>query len=103
MPDEVLLVVLVVMAIGLGWKWAKNRIDEKKWRETSLPRKFFISLIALIAYCSFLDRSDVYQTPRTRPSMKNRASKTGFETERIIRERERKNATDRRGGGCRVS
>jgi hypothetical protein len=40
MPDEVLLVVLVVMAIGVGWKWAKNRIDEKKWRETSLTPEF---------------------------------------------------------------
>jgi uncharacterized membrane protein YbhN (UPF0104 family) len=53
MPDEVLLVVLVVMAIGVGWKWAKNRIDEKKWRETSLTRKFFISLIALLLMVLF--------------------------------------------------
>jgi ACR3 family arsenite efflux pump ArsB len=53
MPDEVLLVVLVVMAIGVGWKWAKNRIDEKKWRETSLTRKFFIALIALLLMVLF--------------------------------------------------
>jgi hypothetical protein len=48
MPDEVLIVVMAVMAIGAVWSWAKSSIGQKDWRGISLPLKFIISLVALL-------------------------------------------------------